>query len=294
MKNLIKILIVYFCVNGWAANIYEQSTTLKPPCYPSIKLEGEIKNGDAKKIESLITKINQTCGDRSHQTMPRVVFESKGGDVDEAMSIGRVIRKYGYSTQLMFVRLKEDQSYGCFSSCVLAFASGVHKDSENGVLGIHRPFFSTTISKDLTLDQIRMKREKLNETIRTYLNEMDVSTKLLDDMLSIPPEKIKILTKEEKSLYRLEGYDANYDEFTNARSARVYGMTPSEFRAKDAQVTKICHENSEKIFGICYLTRLLGISKEEAQARIDWNTACRKNSDDIEGCATTAFRRKIN
>jgi len=255
MKILAIPSLIFFCINALSANIYDQSTTLKPPCDPSIKLEGEIKKGDANKIESLITKINQACGDKRTQTMPRVVLESKGGDVDEAMNIGRVIRKYGYSTKLMMVIRKEDETYGCFSSCVLAFASGVYKDSESGVLGIHRPFFSTTISKDLTLDQIRMKREKLNETIRTYLNEMDVSTKLLDEMLSIPPEKIKILTKEEKSLYRLEGYDANYDEFTNARSARVYGMTPPEFRAKDAQVTKICHENSEKNFGLCYLTR---------------------------------------
>ena len=73
-----------------------------------------------------------------------------------------------------------------------------------------------------------------------YLSEMDVATSLVDEMISIPPESIKILSYDEMVRYRLFGYDANYEEKQTAEAAAVFGISSSEKRRRDL-VAKKCN-----------------------------------------------------
>jgi len=255
-------------------------------CRPYIKFEGEIQLGDSTKLEKMMFDAEKNC-DKPNVPLKTILLSSKGGDVNEAINIGRVIRKYEYESMLVPL-FDGNIQYGCMSSCVLAFAGGVHRASEFGVLGIHRPYFTQVNSSDMSMEKIREQREKLNASIRAYLNEMDVSNKLLDDMLAIPPDKMKILTKDEKKMYRLIGYDTNYDELVTARQAKVYKMSSAQFRQREAEVLKLC-PYTLKEFGVCYVSNMLNVSKEEAKIRIQKNSDCRKKSNDFQNCALTSF-----
>ena len=80
-----------------------------------------------------------------------------------------------------------------------------------GKTGIHRPFFGN-LEAGLSTQQIKTLRDSMNRAILAYLQEMDVSTALLDAMLAVPPEDMRILGNKELTSFRLIGSDPSWDE----------------------------------------------------------------------------------
>jgi hypothetical protein len=297
MKNLSKILLICLtstmlakiAVSASITSQYELENPLnkKSECKSaSIIFEGKFLVGDSQKLEKELISIDKKCN--NFISYPTVLLDSKGGDIEEAINVGRVIRKYEYKTTLYPMESFQNVKYGCYSSCVIAFIGGTSRLSELGVLGIHRPYFSNIDSKS-TVKQIREQRENLNKKLKIYLNEMDVSAQLLEDMLAIPPEQMKILTSEEKRMYRLVGQDANYEEFRIARDARVFKMTSAEYRVKDLRANEACAKANER--GICYLSNMLKISEEDARNKLPSLSICNAfpTKKDRDSCLTKLF-----
>src|SRR6516225_1699173 len=81
-----------------------------------------------------------------HPTTRRIIFNSNGGVVIEALLLGRAIRKAGLDTYVGGLYRTPSNGYAagnllkieeCYSACVYAFAGGVHRffDSDGGVMG---------------------------------------------------------------------------------------------------------------------------------------------------------------
>ena len=66
----------------------------------------------------------------------RYVLNSPGGDVSEALRIGRLLKSV-YAN--VFVG---PESGPCASACFIIFVSAVQRDSLDGLVGIHRPYVS--------------------------------------------------------------------------------------------------------------------------------------------------------
>ena len=156
------------------------------------------------------------------------------------MQIGRLLRQHE-------AQVTTDN---CLSSCVLILIGGVERNvytystlssfaKRARGIGLHRPYFST-VSPSLSSSEIAQKRQKLTAEIAAYLQEMNVSSRLLDLMEAVPPEKMKFLTAAEVSDLGLDAPDPVWDEKDVAARAAAHGVTSSEFRRRRVSVEAIC------------------------------------------------------
>jgi len=225
-----------------------------------ISLNGEITKGDLEKwiIPTFKNDKNKT-----------IQLNSTGGDVEEAMKIGR------YFKQNEFTVIVEKT---CYSSCVFLLAGGVYRTVYPGSnVGIHRAYFGS-IDKALTSNQIRNLREKINSDLKKYLEEMDINPSLIDAMNSYPPESMKILSYDELNNFRLNIKDANYDEKQTAKMAYMNNMTSAEYRVKSSLANNACPSADMP----CKAMNMHKLSKSEYETRYSKFDSCISKNDDSD------------
>ena len=284
IKKLIFVLLVFFIQIHEAIAADFQFTS--DECSGFIKFTGTIKKGDAQTFENKINYYKKrwnegVCGIKT--SLPKdfkffltIYLDSNGGDVDEAMKIGYIIRENGFYA---YVVNKSE----CLSSCVFILASGVRRGVSNSNVGIHRPYFSD-INDRLSVSDIKKLREDNIKKMKAYFNFMDISETVVDAMLSVEPNKIKILTESELENFRLSIPDANYEEKTIAEEARRYNLTSSEYRRKEVIVNSKCGTTSSNMSNLqalfkCQSMIYLDISGQEYERR---RTKAFQNCGDIK------------
>lgn len=211
----------------------------------TLSIKGELKPGD----ENLVREhLNST----KPGAYVHAYLQSRGGDVHTAVEIGRLLRAHE-------ARVSTDL---CMSSCVLVLIGGVERHvwiySKPGWgVGLHRPYFGT-LSPSLSSAEIARERQRLLMEVAGYIKDMNVSSRLLDLMEAIPPEKMKVLTQSEVSDLGLDAPDPIWDEKTVAAGASTYGVTSVEFRRRRASVDSKCPSSSRHVPTV-----------EQMQAQID-------------------------
>lgn len=91
-------------------------------------MHGEIKKDDSLRFIAELV---------SWETPPTVFYiASKGGNLEEAMRIGKIIRE----SQIPVWSGEE-----CYSACVFIYASGVEREAQ-GNIGLHRPYFDKAVN----------------------------------------------------------------------------------------------------------------------------------------------------
>jgi hypothetical protein len=267
-KKLLSILPLMLCFVhiGAPAEVFFTPYSKKQECANEIIIQGEITARTTTLIKNMIEKNfnSSQCSDFSY----RLAFlDSSGGSVDDAMRIGYMLRDNEFE-----VRVKKFDK--CYSSCVLILAAGVRR-MPFGQIGIHRPYLEY-LGTDKTIDEIKEVRSQLNARIEKYLEAMEVSTKLLDDMISIEPERLKILDMSELENYRLTGQPISIDERNTAAMAYMFGLKSSEFRVKSLSANKICEakypffEDSRlneiaELRYVCWIAAILGVAESIAK-----------------------------
>ncbi len=260
MKKLFVLLCLCMSIHAFGAIVVFENTGSQ--C-PYIKIEGEIENGDSRKIKNLIEQMKikhgQSCGDGNKT----VRINSNGGGVDEALLIGRDIKNNLFSVVVL-------ENSVCYSSCVFILASGTIK-APIGKVGIHRPYFYS-VREGKSIEEIRNMREALNVRIKSFLKFVDVPETLLDEMLAYPPEKIKILSEDELTRFRLNGKDATQDELDVANSANFFNLSSSEYRRRwDESFASCSHlirsASGENVIR-CIHSKILKISESEYERRM--------------------------
>jgi hypothetical protein len=160
-----------------------------------ILIEGDIKKGDYAKLHELI---KNSRGGREV-----IYLASKGGDVLEAIKIGRLIRKFNISTEapfympeieppfpILLAKVKKENLV-CASSCFFILAAGTSRTG--GIIGIHRPFFTEESYLDFSgKDAINLSL-KIKELLKEYLVEMNLPTSFVDRMFEISGSRIEWL-----------------------------------------------------------------------------------------------------
>jgi len=241
-------LTKYLCeIDGHTINEKPRSNLLEL----IVRMSGEIKPGDDKQL------VNGYLQRLKKGGTLMFYISSEGGDVHTAIQIGRLLRQYAahvYTTGK------------CLSSCVLVVIGGVdrtvatHAGRGSGI-GLHRPYFGS-LPPDLSAEEITQRRELLRTEVSTYIKEMNVTSRLLDLMEAVPPEKMKMLSESEVSDLGLDVADPVWDEQKVAKSASYYGITSAEYRQRKVNAEAKCqiplHEN---------------LSAEDAQNRIDCKEA---------------------
>lgn len=188
--------------------------SLVPGQIPVIEIKGKISRGDYAALLSIAPP-----GKRLF-----VSLNSPGGDVDEAIQMGRLLRNRESIVNVL-------KGHSCVSACVLLLAGGSQR-SVVGQVGIHRPYLGSDTSKT-EMDQ-RKNYGMIERKIKIYLNEVNVSPALYDQMMRIPPDRVRYLTERELQDIGLNEDDPYYREALDSRIAESQGMTKSEWVAVQA------------------------------------------------------------
>jgi hypothetical protein len=210
-------------------------------------ISGTISDRDAKALESLSPELELS--------LLSVKLDSVGGDVDAAMKIGRLVRKYEG-----FTSIEKRQSPGfnanCYSSCALIFIAGVWRSisSPGGQLGLHRPYLaSTPQSRQVVEKQVPL----LLSQVREYIAQMGVTENFYQQMVNTEPSQMVVYgspNAENSELNRELGirtivnnwtrlvpeYDPVYQEISTSYDARKYGVTTLEMRKRDNDAEQWC------------------------------------------------------
>lgn len=189
----------------------------------NLYIVGQIARGDYKQLTIIVKR---------RQAFPyRVTIGSLGGDVDEAMSMGRLFRKAlvdvfpsTINVHLVFKNKPGGESSNkipspgqCNSACALIiFASASFGSQDDDEIGIHRPFYDPAYFAGLTFSDALEKTRQLDRGVRAYLKEMDVPADIADKMMSIPSNDVVYL-KIRDYRERLGGQPSEIFEWLKAR-----------------------------------------------------------------------------
>ena len=199
------------CIVGSVAAV--TSEIRSAPIVRGVILEGEIEGGDFEKLRSEIILRGGIYS---------IYLASPGGNLAEAMKIGRLVRALKLETvvpagypvnsrekRIAELNLKEPKNYMCASACFFVFVAGVSRradgDGSDPILGIHRPYLSANDLKALNVDQALTMATRTRTIVERYLREMDIPAKYADQMFSISKDELKWITGDE--------FDDNFNGF---------------------------------------------------------------------------------
>lgn len=176
------------------------------------EIHGKIEKGDFSKLLSCLKSFTS-------QGMPKPIqegkyklkqigwvwFNSEGGDVNEAIKIGRFLRE-----SLADIGVNEK----CSSACFLAIVGSVRISAPFADIGIHRLFYDSATLKQTDVKDYEAYYNELKKGARQYCYDMDVPTPIVEKMFSISSREIYTLTPEEVAQL---GKHPAYDEWINSK-----------------------------------------------------------------------------
>lgn len=109
---------------------------------------------------------------------------------------------------------------------MFVLAGGLHR-AVHGKVGIHRPFGASTNARTYASTQESFRA--LEQTAKSFLRDMNVPTSLFDEMMSVPPQKLRILTEQELARFGIGQSDPSYQDNRDADAARALGLDREEY-----------------------------------------------------------------
>ncbi|MBC8021155.1 MAG: hypothetical protein H7X78_08100 [Methyloceanibacter sp.] len=180
------------------------------------KMKGEIKRGDLGELQARAEFLKLRTGPKGG-SIRLIVFGSSGGDVQEAMRIGRWLRENEF-TVLIYQE--------CASACVYILAAGVERIAPDEVaVLVHRPYLLDQPSTG----SLHRTMGELLQLSRDYFAEMNIPEALADEMFSVEPAQSRRLTAREIAFYRLNQQDMAYHEAQQISAAKRLGIDRGEY-----------------------------------------------------------------
>jgi hypothetical protein len=190
------------------AEIFQSGRRPKPSTCRTVLLNGPIVPGDEANFGKFLRQ--------HHPFLDEVILTSSGGSVDDAMKIGRLIRRDLIKTKAAhennpdsprgngrFYDFEKGPSWchdgpssycHCASACFLIWSAGAERFGSS--LGLHRP--TTTSTTDMPPNQ---GSAQLLLDIAAYLKEMEVPERFIQLMVNTNSTEVRWLSgKEAKSL----------------------------------------------------------------------------------------------
>lgn len=224
-------LLLYFAATsaGLTADLRSNASMRNGIVRGTLHLSGRIDRDDYKRVSEAI----RSFLDRGQDLDLTVYVNSVGGDVDTSIRIGRLLRKFDATVWV-------HSSAQCLSSCVFVLAGGDIKIVMNKAsVGIHRPYISD-ISVDPSYKDVRFLYSKTQEQARKYLEDMNISPILIDEMFSIPPESIRLLSKAELERFGLNRPDPIRQEMRDISAARRLGISREDYLRRRGRLDIVC------------------------------------------------------
>ena len=141
--------------------------------------------------------------------------------------MGRMIRRHDFDAVIL-------PDHRCLSACVFLLAAAVDKNVQ-GSVGIHRPYFTSGTPNEIGREIRALKAEAVS-----YLEEMNLPARLAEDMFSVDPGKVRMLTDRELEDYRLSSKDFVAQESDTHRMMGDLNMSRAAYEAFRADLNYSC------------------------------------------------------
>lgn len=213
-----------------------------------LQFDGEITVSSMEALRSAL---------QSHGFVKHLQIQSKGGSPIAAMEMGRWLREMSIETIVADTRVDNHSARGgfgdpvaaeCYSACLYLFVGGSNRFLHNeSRVGVHQ-FFS---EEDLGLGQSELisVTQSISATLRNYLTQMGVDSRVQDIAGSTSPQSIRPLTRAELDAYRVTtatefDFLVVYGSSTHAHNKITVGFDdPFGDEAQRPPATPaICHE----------------------------------------------------
>lgn|GEM_PF-6917397 len=151
--------------------------------YQVIHAEGPISEGTAGSLR-IFAKENKI------RPGGAIYFQSRGGDLSEAIRLGRVIRELGLNTYIGGIDSK--QPGYCLSACTLAYLGGVFRFMDDAdAYSVQRFYRRASTNQEFDLEASRVAAEE----ITAFVKSMGVNAKLFQFMLLPGSEELVSIDK---------------------------------------------------------------------------------------------------
>ena len=182
--------------NRGADAAYFPITEEFPVCF-SAELSGSIEPGDSERFEKFLSEQKQ---------LMRLHLRSPGGNVSEAMKMGRMIRKRFLPTiAVPYSEAGKPATSAicgvdtlppcCVSACALMYFGGAQWFVADR-LGLHRPTLEDL--GDMDYDASTNALTKAKNAIQIYLDEMEIDPKVNSLMMDTPANRLVVWTIDER------------------------------------------------------------------------------------------------
>lgn len=151
----------------------------------TILLEGSIAAGDGARMSGEIDKLPKNP--------TRIILNSPGGSVGDALELGRFLRDQGFATALRDGDI-------CYSACPYVLAAGTTRDiPDGGSVGVHQHYFgqSTLLPAFVAVEDIQRGQGE----VMGYLDDMGIDPLVMRHALVTPPDEIYVLVPAELRAY---------------------------------------------------------------------------------------------
>lgn len=218
----IVLALAYCC----AAPAYASKLTIEQPCFGTVR--GPIDNDTVQQVRGFI-------GTRANECLMFVFFDSNGGDVHSALTVGAMLREIGAFTT---VRPRAV----CASACVFAFLGGASR-TVVGTVGLHRPF---PLVGSASVAEAESRRRRLDADVHDYLVRMRIPHALQDAINSVPSSDMAWLDgsnpvdREKLDRLGISGDDPVWTEVRDTGRAKDLGIDLPEFYRRRQRASALC------------------------------------------------------
>jgi hypothetical protein len=220
----------------------------EPQCPQWIAAQGRIVAGTARRFREVLSQLGE-------RKLP-VLIDSGGGSVNDALSIGRLIRAKGLPVAVTRTAyapcapadttcrntksggelrgLAEARSSKCASACAFILAGGTQRLVGPGTgVGVHQ--ISTTLHRYLaqktlvpeqTIQQGDGEAQRTYAKIRQFLSEMSIGEDAMSLIMSTPSSEIRWLTPKELEATHLATHFIDGEELVAAAPASTPAPAP--------------------------------------------------------------------
>jgi len=162
-----------------------------------ILIHSAIHKGDLAAFETALDQVSRTAKTQIEDT-PFVTVElnSPGGDVIEAVGIGRAIYQHSAMT---LVRPGQE----CVSACVFVLIAGAVHTPTGAAIGVHRPMLVSW--RNMDAHEAHAKYDGLMRYLHDYFLELGVSEAAYDIMMRTDSSDMRYFTADEFDRFGLRG-----------------------------------------------------------------------------------------
>lgn len=210
------------------------------PTWDLVLLEGKIEKGDYDKVLKIAKAI----------LVRGIYLASPGGDVAEAMRIGRLIRRLRWETEIPQAQALSDRPdliknlarvHGlkdpihnnlCASACFFIHIAGIYRFGDT--LLIHRPYLSEAELRKVSGDQVLRISQVARAETDAYLKEMGLPAKYSETMYSVPKDQVQLLAESDIKA-DIYGFIPELQDWVNTRCEKT---TIADRVAKNYLMTK--------------------------------------------------------